>query len=451
MEVALLIALIVANGLFAMSEIALITARRARLAKLAAEGNGSAEAALKLTEDPNRMLSTVQIGITSIGILNGIVGEAALAGPIAQWLVGLGVPAGVASPFATAVVVIVITYFTIVVGELVPKRIGQVEPETIARLVARPMTVLATLSRPFVWALSASTETILRLIGVRDGETQRVTEEEIHAMIDEGSSAGIIERDEHAILRNVFRLDERRVGTMMMPKSEMVYLDCQRPVEENLSLVAQSQYSRFPVCDGGLDRVIGFLHSKQLLAQALGGSAPSLDVELEPPLFVPETLTGLELLEGFRQGGQHVALVVDEYGEVQGLVTLYDVFEAIAGELRTPDIEDADAVQREDGSWLLDGLIPIVEMKDRLGFKQVPEEDKGRYHTLSGMMMWLLGRLPGTGDVATWEGWRLEVIDLDGKRIDKVLAVRLPEFDTETPLEGEPDDSVREQPPIEAR
>lgn len=441
MEVALLIALIVANGLFAMSEIALITARRTRLAKLAAEGNGSAEAALKLAEDPNRMLSTVQIGITSIGILNGIVGEAALAGPIAQWLVGLGVPAGIASPFATAMVVIVITYFTIVVGELVPKRIGQVEPETIARLVARPMTVLATLSRPFVWALSTSTETILRLIGVRDGETQRVTEEEIHAMIDEGSSAGIIERDEHAILRNVFRLDERRVGTMMMPKSEMVYLDCQRPIEENLSLVAQSQYSRFPVCDGGLDRVIGFLHSKQLLAQALGGSAPSLDVELEPPLFVPETLTGLELLEGFRQGGQHVALVVDEYGEVQGLVTLYDVFEAIAGELRTPDIEDADAVQREDGSWLLDGLIAIHDLKARLGLASVPEEEFGRYNALSGMLMLLLGRLPRTGDVAVWENWRFEVVDVDGRRVDKVLATLV------TPAEPVPEAGPDEPQP----
>src|SRR5690606_537336 len=423
MEVALLVALIVANGLFAMSEIALITARRARLAKLAAEGNGSADAALKLAEDPNRMLSTVQIGITSNGILNGIVGQSALAGPIAAWLAAaLGIPAGIAGPVATASVVIVITYFTIVVGELVPKRIGQVEPETIARLVARPMTVLAAMSRPFVWVLSASTEAILRLFGVRNDDAHRVTEEEIHAMIDEGSSAGIIERDEHAILRNVFRLDERRVGTMMMPKSEMVYLDRQRPLEENLALVLESQYSRFPVCDGGLDHVLGFLHSKQLLAQKLADGSTSLDVELQPPLFVPETLTGLELLEGFRQGGRHVALVVDEYGEVQGLVTLYDVFEAIAGELRVPDIEDADAVQREDGSWLLDGLIPVHDLKARLGLESVPEEEFGRYNALSGMLMLLLGRLPRTGDVAVWENWRFEVVDVDGRRVDKVLA-----------------------------
>lgn len=443
MEVALLVALIVANGLFAMSEIALLTARRARLAKLALDGNRSAEAALKLAEDPNRMLSTVQIGITSIGILNGIVGEAALAGPIAQGLVDLGAPAGVAGPVATAFVVVVITYFTIVVGELVPKRIGQVEPEAIARLVARPMTVLATLSRPFVWALSASTEALLRLVGIRNGDVQRVTEEEIHAMIEEGSTAGIIERDEHAILRNVFRLDERSVGSMMMPKSEMVYLDLQRPLEENLKLVVDSQYSRFPVCDGGLDRILGFLHSKQLLAQKLtAGGTPSLDVELEPPLFVPETLTGLELLESFRQGGRHVALVVDEYGEVQGLVTLYDVFEAIAGELRTPDVEDADAVQREDGSWLLDGLIPIHDLKERLGLESVPEEEYGRYNALSGMLMLLLGRLPRTGDVAVWENWRFEVMDVDGRRVDKVLATLVPTTepaaDARTPTGTEP-------------
>src|SRR5690606_21877531 len=353
-----------------------------------------------------------------------------------------GVPAGVACPVATASVVIVITYFTIVVGELVPKRIGQVDPETIARLVARPMTVLAAMSRPFVWALSASTEAILKLIGVRSDDSQRVTEEEIHAMIDEGSTAGIIERDEHAILRNVFRLDERRVGTMMMPKSEMVYLDRQRPLEENLAEVVESQYSRFPVCDGGLDRVIGFLHSKQLLAQALGGDPPSLDIELEPPLFVPETLTGLELLEGFRQGGRHVALVVDEYGDVQGLVTLYDVFEAIAGELRAPNIEDADAVQRDDGSWLLDGLIAIHDLKARLALESVPEEEFGRYNALSGMLMLLLGRLPRTGDVAVWENWRFEVVDVDGRRVDKVLATLVtpvepaPEADPEPPPFG---------------
>lgn len=444
MEVALLVALIVANGLFAMSEIALITARRARLAKLAVEGNRSAEAALKLAEDPNRMLSTVQIGITSIGILNGIVGEAALAGPIAEALIDLGMPAGVAGPLATASVVIVITYFTIVIGELVPKRIGQVEPEGIARLVARPMTVLATLSRPFVWALSASTEAILKLFGVKNGDVQRVTEEEIHAMIEEGSTAGIIERDEHAILRNVFRLDERRVGSMMMPKSEMVYLDLQRPLEENLALVVESQYSRFPVCEGGLDRILGFLHSKQLLAQKLThGDTPSLDVDLEPPLFVPETLTGLELLESFRQGGRHVALVVDEYGEVQGLVTLYDVFEAIAGELRTPDIEDADAVQRDDGSWLLDGLIPIHDLKARLGLESVPEEEYGRYNALSGMLMLLLGRLPRTGDVAVWENWRFEVVDVDGRRVDKVLATMA------LPSEAAPETDVQDgtEPP----
>jgi putative hemolysin len=422
MDVALLVALIVANGLFAMSEIALVTARRARLAKLSAEGDRKAEVALRLAEDPNRMLSTVQIGITSIGILNGIVGEAALAGPIGAWLVGLGMPASTASIVATASVVIVITYVTIVVGELVPKRIGQVDPEAVSRLVARPMTVLAAMSRPFVWLLSISTDGLLRIFGVKGSGEQRVTEEEIHAMIEEGSTAGIIERGEHTMLRNVFRLDERRVGSMMMPKAEILYLDLQVPLEENLAMVAQSIYSRFPVCDGGLDRVLGFVHTKQLLAQALAGKQPNLELELAPPLYVPETLTGLELLEAFRQGGRHVALVVDEYGELQGLVTLHDVFEAIAGELRVPGQEEADAVLREDGSWLLDGLIAIHDLKERLGLASVPEEEYGRYNALSGMLMLLLGRLPRTGDVAVWENWRFEVVDTDGRRVDKVLA-----------------------------
>src|SRR5690606_11384154 len=275
-------------------------------------------------------------------------------------------------------------------------------------------------------------------------DIQRVTEEEIHAMIEEGSTAGIIERDEHAILRNVFRLDERRVGSMVMPKSEMVYRDLGRPLEEHLPLGVESQYSRFPVGAGGLDRILGFLHSTQLLAQELtDGDTPTLDVDLEPPLFVPETLTGLELLESFRQGGRHVALVVDEYGEVQGLVTLYDVFEAIAGELRTPDIEDADAVQRDDGSWLLDGLIPIHDLKARLGLESVPEEEYGRYNALSGMLMLLLGRLPRTGDVAVWENWRFEVVDVDGRRVDKVLATMA------LPSEAAPETDVQDgtEPP----
>jgi putative hemolysin len=224
----------------------------------------------------------------------------------------------------------------------------------------------------------------------------------------------------------------------MVPRADIVWLDTSRPLDQNLALIAESAHSRFPVCRGGLDDILGIVSSKQLLTQTLRSDAVDLTQELQPPVYVPESLTGMELLDQFRASGTFVAFVIDEYGEIQGMVTLHDVIESVTGEFLPQNTEEAWAVQREDGSWLLDGLIPIVELKDRLGIKSVPEEEKGRYHTLSGMVMWLLGRLPGTGDVATWEGWRLEVIDLDGKRIDKVLATLLPEPTADEVVEGQP-------------
>ena len=438
MEIALLIALIVLNGVFAMSEIALVTARRARLARLAEDGDGSAEVAIKLGEDPTRFLSTIQIGITSIGILNGIVGEAALAGPLADWLQTLGIEQRTSEIGSTVLVVVVITYVSIVVGELVPKRIGQINPEGIARLVARPMNVLAIASRPFVHLLAGSTALLLRLMGQRESTGPSVTEEEIHALLNEGSEAGVIEKSEHAMVRNVFRLDDRQIGSLMVPRADIVSLDVDRPLDENLALVAESAHSSFPVCRNGLDDILGIASAKKIFSQMLRGESIDLTQDLQAPVYVPESLTGMELLDQFRASGTYIVFVIDEYGEVQGMVTLHDVIESVTGEFLSHDTEEAWAVQREDGSWLLDGLIPIVELKDRLVIKTVPEEEKGRYHTLSGMVMWLLGRMPNTGDIATWENWRLEVIDLDGKRIDKVLATRLPDPVPEAAADVEP-------------
>ena len=432
MEILLLIALIVLNGLFAMSEIALVTARRARLARLAEDGDSSAAVAIKLHDEPTRFLSTIQIGITSIGILNGIVGEAVLAEPFAIWMHELGLDKDTSSIAATALVVVSITYFSIVIGELVPKRIGQFNPEGIARLVARPMQFLALFTRPFVDSLTFSTDTILRILGQREQPGQSVTEEEIHAMIQEGSDAGVIEDQEHEMVRNVFRLDDRQIGSLMIPRADIVYLDVDLPVEESMQWIATSDHSRFPVCRGGLHDILGIVNAKQLLTQKIKGNEANLAAHLQPAVFVPETLNGMDLLGHFRASGTQMVLVVDEYGEVQGLVTLQDVLEAVTGEFEPRNQEDAWAVQREDGTWLLDGLIPIPELKDRLAWKSVPEEDKGRYHTLSGLVMWLLGRLPVTGDKTSWEGWKLEVVDLDGKRVDKVLAVKLP-GETESP------------------
>ena len=427
MELMLLVALILLNGVFAMSEIALVTARRARLARLAEEGDGAAAAAVRLHDEPTQFLSTVQIGITSIGILSGIVGEAVFAAPLARWMAELGLDAELSMIFATVLVVITITYFSIVVGELVPKRIGQTHPEGIARLVAQPMQALALLTRPFVRLLSFSTDTILRLIGLRQQEAQGVTEEEIHAMLEEGSESGVIEQQERDMVRNVFRLDDRQVGSLMIPRADIVYLNIDLPLDDNLRTVADSDHSRFIVCRGGLHEVLGTVSAKQLFNQSLKVGKVDLQSLLQPAVFVPETLTGMDLLDHFRASGTQMVIVVDEYGEVQGLVTLQDVLEAVTGEFKPRSQEDAWAVQREDGSWLLDGLIPIPELKDRLALKAVPEEGKGRYHTLSGLVMWLLGRLPQTGDIAEWEHWRFEVVDLDGKRVDKVLASRLPE------------------------
>ena len=427
MEYAVLPLLILLNGVFAMSEVALLTARKARLQRLVAEGDRSASAALAMGENPNRFMSTIQIGITSIGILNGIVGEAAFAEPLGQWLMTVGVPGNYASMLATALVVIVITYVSIVIGELVPKRLGQINPETVARFVARPMSWLALGSRPFVKLLSASTDLVLKMMGVDPASVSTVTEEEIHAMLAEGSDAGVIEQNEHAMVRNVFRLDERQISSLMVPRSDVVYLDVEESVEENLAKVADTDHSRFPVCRGGLDDVIGFVHTKQLLAQSLRGQAIDFTQHLQEILYVPETLTGMELLENIRSSNTQIALVLDEYGEVQGLITLQDLLEAITGEFASPDDENSWALQRDDGSWLLDGLIPIPELKDRLQLRTVPEEDKARYQALSGMLMLVLGRMPQTGDTIVWENWRLEVIDMDGKRIDKVLAARISE------------------------
>lgn len=427
MEIILLVALVVLNGLFAMSEIALVTARRARLARLAEDGDGSAAVAMKLGEDPTRFLSTIQIGITSIGILNGIVGEAALAGPLALWLQTFGVDQQASEIGATVLVVVVITYVSIVIGELVPKRIGQINPESIARLVARPMNMLSAASRPFVHLLSTSTTIILSLLGQRETQGPSVTEEEIHAMLVEGSAAGVIEKDEHEMVRNVFRLDDRQISSLMVPRSDIVWLDVARPIDENLLLMAESDHSRFPVCRGGLDNILGIVGAKQIFNQTLRGGRADLTQKLQAPVYVPESLTGMELLGQFRTSGTQMVFVIDEYGEVQGMITLQDLIESVTGEFVPKNKEDAWAVQREDGSWLLDGLIPLLELKDRLGMKAVPEEDKGRYHTLSGMLMLLLGRLPATSDATDWEGWHFEVVDLDGKRIDKVLATRLPE------------------------
>jgi len=386
-------------------------------------GDNGAQAAMDLHDNPTKFLSTVQIGITSISILNGIVGDAAFSEPFAHWLHGtFSIGDRAAAISATAMVVVVITFLTIIFGELVPKRVGQMYPETVARLVAQPMNALSLIARPFVRLLTWCTEATLHVLGVRGAPDRSVTEEEIAASLEEGLDAGVIEAQEHQMVRNVFRLDDRQVGSMMIPRAEIAWLDTTSSAEDVLRLISDEEHSRYPVCRGGLDEVLGVISAQSLLRQVMQGRALNLSEPLQPAVFVPETLSGMELLDHFRASSAQIVFVVDEYGEVQGMITVRDVLEAITGEFTTPKDGESWAVQRDDGSWLFDGLIPVPELKDRLALKELPEEDRGRYNTLAGMVMLLLGRLPHTADAVEWEGWRFEVVDLDGKRVDKVLA-----------------------------
>lgn len=427
MEIAILFALICLNGLFAMSEIALVTARKSRMQKLIDEGDSGAVAAIKLGEDPTRFLSTIQIGITSIGVLNGIVGEAALAGPLALWLIESGMQAKTAGYVSTGLVVVLITYFSIVVGELVPKRLGQTNPEALARLVSRPINFLALATKPFVWLLSASTRGLLKVMGVKESNGSVVTEEEIQAILVEGHTAGVIESQEHTMVRNVFRLDDRQIGSLMVPRSDVVFLDIDDSLDVNLTRMEEADHARYPVVRGDMNNIVGVLNARQWLAQTVRQKDEQKlsNQKLQAALYVPETITGMELLDNFRTSDLHMAFVIDEYGEVQGIVTLQDLIEAITGEFQPRDEETSWAVQRADGSWLLDGHIPVPELKDCLNLHAVPEEERGRYHTLSGMVMLLLGRVPSEADVVEWEDWRFEVVDMDGKTLDKVLATKL--------------------------
>ena len=426
MDVSILVFLILLNGVFAMSEMALTASRKARLQVMVESREPGAQAAMDLHDNPTKFLSTVQIGITSIGVLNGIVGEAAFAAPLAQWLVAtFGFAASTSAIGATALVVIIITILTIIFGELVPKRLGQIYPETVARLVSRPMNLLSAAARPLVALLTVCTNAVLRLLGIRGGSARAVTEEEIAASLEEGLDAGVIEAQEHQMVRNVFRLDDRQIGSMMIPRAEIVWLDAGEPLLDLLAQMAESGHTRFPVCRGGLDDVLGVLSTHSLLQPLSRGEQPQLADHLNPPVFVPETLSGMELLEHFRLATADLVFVVDEYGAVQGVITERDLLEAITGEFGAPASEDSWAVRREDGSWLMDGLIPVPEYKDRLDLKELPEEDRGRYNTLAGMIMLLLGRLPRTADHVVWGGWRFEVVDLDGKRVDKVLVERI--------------------------
>jgi putative hemolysin len=436
MEILLIALLTVLNGIFAMSEMGLASSRRARLTTMAEAGDHGAAAALKLMDQPTRFLSTVQVGITSIGVLNGIMGEAAFSQSLGLWLQSVGVGMRWSGYLATAIVVTLITYVTIIFGELVPKRIGQIYPETVSRWLARPMGWLARAAGPFVKLLSASTQGVLKLLPIDLTRARGMTEEEIAHSLEEGVDAGVIEEHEHQMVQNVFHLDDRPLTSMMVPRSDIEWLDAGLSIGECLRKVGrEGAHSWYPVCRGSLEDVLGVVSVSRLLA--LGPEDPSLvEQHASPALFVPETLSGMELLEQFRQESGRIVFVVDEYGVVQGLMTPHDLLEAITGELRPVASADAWATPQDDGSWLLDGTMPISELKSRLDIRDLPEEDRGRYNTLAGLLMSVSGQLPASGERIECGEWIFEVVALDGKRIDKVLA--LPHSGAEAGAPAEP-------------
>jgi putative hemolysin len=429
MEFLLIVLLTLLNGVFAMSELALTASRKVRLQTMAETGDHGAKAALTLLENPTQFLSSVQVGITSIGMLNGIVGEAAFSGGLSLWLEAtFAISNKAADISATALVVTIITFVTILFGELVPKRIGQLYPETVARVVSRPMTWVATAAKPFVRLLSMCTHGMLKLLRIDTTDNRAVTEAEISASLEEGVDAGIIEEHEHQMVRNVFHLDDRPLTSMMLPRADIEWLDASANVAQCLAQAStggdKGTHSWYPVCRGSLDDVVGLISVGRLLE--LGAShAGTIESMAEAAVFVPETLTGMELIGQFRIKSARMVFVVDEYGVVQGLLTPHDLLEAITGELQPDAQTQAWATEQSDGSWLLDGLMPVGELKTRLGIEaELPQEDRGRYNTLAGLLMTVSGHLPGIGEHIECEHWQFEVTELEGKRIDKVTARR---------------------------
>jgi putative hemolysin len=423
-EILIILVLIIANGVFSMSEMAIVSARKVRLQQLANQGDAKARAALKLAESPNHFLSTVQVGISLIGILTGAFGGATIANRLAFYVKFFPLLAPYSEPLSFGIVVLLITYFSLIVGELVPKRLALNNPERIASIVAIPMQALSTIASPMVYFLSASTDFILRLLGITASTEPQVTEEEIKILIEQGTEAGTFEEAEQDMVERVFRLGDRQVSYLMTPRPDIVWLDLDDPAEENRQKMVDSAYSRYPICQGGLDNVLGVIPVTDLLARSFRGEALDLTVGLRQPVFVPESTRGLKVLELFKQTITHMALVVDEYGVIQGLVTLNDIMSEIVGDVPSTDGQDQpQAVQREDGSWLLDGMLPVEEFLELFGMEEWQSDERGSYQTLGGFVITHLGRIPAATDHFEWQSMRIEVIDMDGNRVDKVLVV----------------------------
>lgn len=422
LEILLILVLIVANGVFSGSEIAIVSARRVRLEQMANQGNRRAAVALRLATSPNDLLSTVQIGITLIGILSGAVGGATLSGRLKPLIDAIPPLRPWSEPLSFALVVSAITYLSLVIGELVPKRIALNNPEAIACAVARPMRWLSRWGAPLVHLLGSSTDALLRLLGVPIETEPDLTEEEIRALIRQGAEAGVLEEAEHEMVQRVFHLADRPVRAIMTPRTEIDWLDLEESDDSQLAEVLASGHSRLPVGRGHLDDCVGIVRSHALLAARLEQDTVEISALLEKPLYITETAGTLAVIGQFRENGVEIALVTDEYGGIEGLVTLTDLMEAIVGDLPGGEQEQEPAIRRrEDGSWLIDAALPLETLRELLERELLPGEDVGGFHTLAGFLLHRFGRVPSAGDHFRWDGWRFEVVDMDGHRIDKVL------------------------------
>jgi putative hemolysin len=426
-DVLLLLGLIVLNGVFAMSEIAIVSSKRARLLQMAETGNSGARHALTLASEPTRFLSSVQVGITSIGILSGAIGEASVAGRLRTSLEQVPVLASYAEPLSLGAMVILLTYVSLILGELAPKRFALTHPEPIATIIARPMQVLAIVGRPIVYFLSVSTDTLLRLVGVRPVKRPAITLEEIRVMLEEGADEGVFEQTEHELVTNVLNLDERPVGAVLTPRTDVIFLDVREPVDVNREKLRDNPHTVLPLCDRGLDRVLGFVRSTRVLEHMLDGSAFDLGALAEPPLFVPETMSVMKLLEQFKRTHLPIALVVNEFGDVEGLVSLTDVISSIVGDLPVEPGEEPPIIQRDDGSWLIDGALDLDTVLQTLDAESlISDEERHHFHTVGGLAMTTLGRIPRTGDAFQKGDYRFEIVDMDGNRVDRLLITRKP-------------------------
>ena len=421
-EISVIFLLLIANGIFAMSEIAVVTARKSHLQDLANRGVARARAALDLATHPNRFLSTVQIGITLVGILAGAFGGGALTASLAAQLQYFPGVAPYSRSLALGIVVLSITYFSVILGELVPKRLALGHPESIAMFMAPPMRLLLTIGSPLVQLFTFSTDVVFRLVGKRFDERTLVTEEEITTLLRQGTEAGVFEETEQEMVEAVFQLGDRSARGLMTPRTQIVWLDVTDSVERIHAKLSDSGHSRFPICEGSLDNVVGIVQAKDLLTNFLSGRNVDLKATMQRPDFVPRSMTALQVLDHIKKSSSHIVLVVDEYGGIEGLLTHHDILEAIAGDMplgTTP--AQPKAVQRKDGSWLLDGMISVDEFKELFQLENLPGEKRDTFQTLGGFLFTQMGRVPSVSETFEWKNLRFEVVDMDGKRIDKVL------------------------------